>query len=266
MQVIPSVEAQFREIRGQNTEIFEMGAGEPLLFLHPARGLDGCETFLKALAEKYRVIAPSHPGFGHSEAPYWMNSVEDLAYFYLDFADALGLERFTLAGSSFGGWIAASLAIKTRRRLDALVLIDPLGIKVSDRETRDIADVFAMKRADLMAAMFHDPKNGAFDLKSLPDEGLTIIARHRESEGLFGWSPYMHDPKLKSRLHRIDAPTLVLAGLSDKITKPAYAEAYAAEIPGAIFKAVADAGHLPMIEQPQACAQAVLSFLAANQE
>ncbi|MGE3248147.1 MAG: alpha/beta fold hydrolase, partial [Beijerinckiaceae bacterium] len=223
MQVIPSVTAQARDIRGQKIEIFELGSGDPLLFLHPARGLDGCESFLKALAEKYRVIAPSHPGFGHSDAPYWMNTVEDLAYFYLDFVDALGLDRFAIAGSSFGGWIAASIAIKTQKRLDALVLLDPLGIKVSDREGRDIADVFAMKRADLMAAMFKDPKKGAFDHANLPDEALTIIARHRESEGLFGWSPYMHDPKLKSRLHRIDAQTLVLAGEADAITKPDYA-------------------------------------------
>ena len=264
MQVIPSIEAQFRDIRGQKIEVFEQGSGAPLLFLHPARGLDGCEAFLKALAENYRVIAPSHPGFGHSEAPYWMNSVEDLAYYYLDFIDAFGLDRLTLAGSSFGGWIAASVAIKLQKRLDGLVLIDPVGIKISDRETRDIADVFAMKRADVMAAMFHEPKKGAFDIANLPDEALTIIARHRESEGLYGWSPYMHDPKLKSRLHRIDAPTLVLAGLSDKITKPKYAKAFAGEIPGAKFETIADAGHLPMIEQPEACAKAALSFLAAK--
>lgn len=260
MQVIPSAAAQMRDIRGQATEIFELGSGAPLVFLHPARGLDGCEAFLNALAREYRVVAPSHPGFGHSQAPYWMNSVEDIAYFYLDLFDTLGLEHFALAGSSFGGWIAASIAIKLQKRLSALALICPLGIKISDREGRDIADVFAMKRADLMAAMFKYPARSAFDMANLSDEQLATIARHREAEGLYGWSPYMHDPKLKSRLHRIDAPTLVLAGNDDGITKPDYARAYAAEIPVSTFRTINDAGHLPMIEQPQACADSLLSF------
>ncbi len=261
MQIIPSIAPRTETIRGQNIEVFEQGAGAPLLFLHPARGLDGCEAFLGELAKHYRVIAPSHPGFGRSEAPYWMNSVEDLAYYYLDFLDALGIGEFTLAGSSMGGWIATSLATKLQKRLAAMVLISPLGIKVSSREERDIADVFAMKRVDLMAAMFHDPKNGAFDMAALSDDQLTIIARHRESEGLFGWSPYMHDPKLKSRLHRIDAKTLVLAGASDKITRPEYAKAYAAAITGAQFETIDNAGHLPMVEQPQACAGKIMTFL-----
>jgi pimeloyl-ACP methyl ester carboxylesterase len=264
MQIIPSIPPRTQTIRDQAIEIFEQGSGDPLLFLHPARGLDGCEAFLGELAKSYRVIAPSHPGFGRSEAPYWMNTVEDIAYFYLDFLDALGIDRFTLFGSSFGGWIAASLATKLQKRISSLVLIDPLGIKVGGREQRDIADVFAMKRTDLMAAMFHDPKVGVFDMKALSDDQLTIIARHREAEGLYGWSPYMHDPKLKSRLHRIDARTLVLAGASDGIIKPEYAKAYAAAIPDAQFREIAEAGHLPMIEQPDACARAVAEFLAGQ--
>lgn len=273
MQVIPSIPPQTLAVRGLDIEYFcsseklgeELGEGQgerpPLVFLHAARGLDGCEAFLQQLASRYRVIAPSHPGFGRSQAERWMNSVEDLAYFYLDFLDALGLERITLAGASFGGWIAASLAIKMRKRLDGLVLLAPLGIKVSGREDRDIADVFAMTRADLMKAMFHDPAKGAFDMANLDDSQLGIIARHRESEGLFGWSPYMHDPKLRSRLHRIDAPTLVLAGASDGVTSPDYSKAYAASIPNAQFDTIAEAGHLPMIEQPDACARRALSFL-----
>lgn len=261
MQIFSSVKPVTRNIRGLDIEFFEQGNDEPLFFLHPARGLDGCENFLERLAEKYRVIAPSHPGFGRSEADYWMTSVEDLAYFYLDIFDALGLESLTLAGSSFGGWLAASIAIKLQNRLKALVLIGPLGIKISGREERDIADLFAMKRVDVMKTLFHDPAKGAIDMAALGEEQLGIIARHRESEGLFGWSPYMHDPKLKTRLHRIDAPTLVLAGAEDKMISPAYAKAFAAEIPSAQFATIADAGHFPMIEQPDVCAEKMLSFL-----
>jgi pimeloyl-ACP methyl ester carboxylesterase len=264
MQIFPSIPAKTISVRDQKIEVFEQGSGAPLLFLHAARGLDGWENFLGQLATTYKIIAPSHPGFGLSEAPYWMNTVEDLAYFYLDFLDAQGIEKFTLAGSSFGGWIAAALAVKLQKRLEGLVLINPLGVKIGNREQRDIADVFALKRVDLMAAMFHDPKAGTIDMASLSDEQLSIIARHRESEGLFGWSPYMHDPKLKTRLHRIDAPTLVLGGASDRITRPDYSQAYAGLITGAQFELIAAAGHFAPLEQPDACAAKVLSFLSGN--
>ena len=53
----------------------------------------------------------------------------------------------------------------------------------------------------------------------------------------YGWSPYMHDPKLKGRLHRIRVPTLVLWGAADRIAPPDYGRAYAAAIPGARFDA-----------------------------
>ena len=67
-----------------------------------------------------------------------------------------------------------------------------------------------------------------------------------------------------NRLHRIDAKALVLAGASDKITLPEYAQAFAAAIPGAKFETITDAGHLPMIEQPDACMEKVSPFLNAK--
>lgn len=262
MQIVQSVTPDYRDINGIKTEIFMQGAGDPLLFLHPARGLDGGEAFYSELAKHHLVIAPSHPGFGRSDAPRWMDQVEDLAYFYLDLMDDLNLANPVLVGSSLGGWLAAEIAIKTQKRIRKLVLIDPLGIKVSPRDQRDIVDVFALKRADVMEHLFHDVTKGAINHAELDDDQLAIIARHRESEGLFGWSPYMHNPKLRSRLHRIDAPTLVLWGESDRIIKRDYAKAYAGEIPGAVFDVVPQAGHLPFIEQPETTAGKVLDFLS----
>lgn len=264
MAVLTAASRRVAEVRGLAQEIFEAGAGAPILYLHPGRGLHGAWPFLDLLAQCARVIAPSHPGFGASQLPRWMNSVEDLAYHYLDLLDALDLRGVTLVGSSLGGWIAAALAIKPTDRIERLVLIDAVGVKFGGRDERDIADIWALTRADLARLMFHDPSKAAIDYASMSDEDAKIHARNRESESWFGWSPYMHDPKLVHRLHRIAAPALVLWGASDGIVTPDYGRAYAAAIPGARFELLREAGHVPHIEQPEACARAILNFIEAT--
>ncbi|HTZ35498.1 MAG TPA: alpha/beta fold hydrolase, partial [Stellaceae bacterium] len=62
----------------------------PLVFLHGAGGHTGWMGFLDALSEEFAVYAPEHPGFGRSDDPPWLDGVGDLAYFYLDFLEALG--------------------------------------------------------------------------------------------------------------------------------------------------------------------------------
>src|SRR5262245_32543272 len=70
-------------VNGINVEVVERGRGRPLLFLHPEVGIERTAPVLDHLARGARVIAPSHPGFGRSDVPKWMNSVDDLSYFYL---------------------------------------------------------------------------------------------------------------------------------------------------------------------------------------
>ena len=89
-----------------------------------------------------------------------------------------------------------------------------------------------------------------------------VVARNREAMARYGWSPYMHDPKLKGRLHRVRVPTLVLWGAADRITAPDYGRAYAAAIPKARFAAIERAGHFPHLEAPDEFARAVLAFAA----
>ena len=90
---------------------------------------------------------------------------------------------------------------------------------------------------------------------------LVSMARSRESTGRYAWSPYMHNPKLLGRLHRIDKPALVLWGEADRVATPDYGRAYAAAIPGARFETIAGAGQLPHLEQPEAFAHRVVEFI-----
>jgi pimeloyl-ACP methyl ester carboxylesterase len=251
------------EVNGIAVEIAERGNGRPLLFLHPghpAGRLDPKAQILSLLAEQRRVVAPTHPGFGSTPAPHELTTIDDLAYLYLDLMERLDLEGAVVAGVSLGGWIAAEMAVKSTARMSALVLANAVGIKAGDRETRDIADIYAVTDKQLAELVYAEPERMTPNPRTLPDSDLIMMARSRETTGRYAWTPYMHDPKLKARLHRINVATLVLWGAADRVTKPAYGRDYAAAIPGAHFKTIEGAGHFPHLEQPSSFANAMLSF------
>src|ERR1700722_12988503 len=136
-------------VDGLLIEIKEYGNGRPLLFLGSGIGLDPGIEAIKLLAKEFRVIVPSHPGFGTSERAKFCTTVDDLSYFYLDLLREYDLHDIVLVGVSFGGWIPAEIAVKSTSHISQLVLADAVGIKVSDRETRDIPAIFAMTSAHL---------------------------------------------------------------------------------------------------------------------
>jgi pimeloyl-ACP methyl ester carboxylesterase len=241
-------------------ELYEAGSGPPLLFLHPENGLRFEAPWAEDLAAHFRLIAPSHPGFGASELPRWMATVDDLAYTYLDLLKALELKDVIVVGVGFGGWVAAEIAVRSTERISGLVLANPVGIKVSDRETRDIVDIFATAQPELLRLSYHDPANGQVDASAMTEGEALTLFRNREAIALFAWSPYMHSPRLKYHLHRIDVPTLVLWGESDQLVSQSYGRAFAAAIPGARFETVPAAGHFPHVEAPRLFAERILAF------
>lgn len=249
------------ECAGVGIDIWRQGAGRPVLFLHPGDGFAPDDAFINPLSKRYDVLAPWHPGFGHSDMPQGWTSVDDLANFYLDLLDHLALENVVVIGASFGGWIAAEMAVRGSNRLDRMVLIDALGIKISDRTARDIADFHNTDPALLEALKWAHPESHKVDLMSLDDDALTAIVRSREAFAHFGWRPYMNNPVLARWLHRIRIPTLVLWGAKDGIVTSEYGRAYADRIPGARFEIIDDAGHFPHIEQAPACLEIVCGFI-----
>jgi pimeloyl-ACP methyl ester carboxylesterase len=250
------------EIAGTRIELIKRGSGRPLLLLHPAIGIKATDSVIDRLARSFTVLAPSHPGFGRSELPRTMTTVDDLAYFYLDLMEALDLRETVVAGISFGGWIAAAIAIKSTERISHLVLADAVGIKLGDREHRDIADIFTTKHSEADRLAYHDPTLAAVDHTTISDDDAQIMFRNREATALFAWSPYMYDPKLAGRLHRIRVPTLVLWGASDRIVSPDYGRAYAKLIAGAQFELIEQAGHYPHLERPDLFAERTIDFVA----
>src|SRR6267154_1447780 len=212
-----------KKIAGVNIEILRRGKGRPLLFLHPHIGMHGSQALIEALARHAQVIAPSHPGFGHSELPKGMASVDDMSYFYLD-------------------------------------LIEQVGAKFGARDKSDIVDIFSTPRGRWEELSFRDPAVWLRDYESLPEDELTAMARNREATALFAWNPYMYNPKLRARLRRIRIPTLFLWGAQDGFAPPAYGRSYCEGVPGAKFEEIADSGHFPHMEQPEAVARRVIEF------
>ena len=249
------------DVFGTCLKLRKLGTGQVLLFLDAGMGVDPGINAMELLAERYNVICPSHPGFGFSDRPKFLTTVDDLSYFYLDMLDTLDLDDVVLTGVSFGAWIAAEIAVKSTARIAKLVMVNPVGIKVSDRETRDVTDIFALTDQELNEMMFHNPQFGTRDYKTMAEADVLAVAQSRESLARFAWSPYMHDPKLKSRLHRIDVPTLFVRGAEDRLISEDYVRQYCAAVPGARMETIAAAGHLPQVEQPQAFADCVLNFL-----
>ena len=149
-------------------------------------------------------------------------------------------------------------------RLGVTKLIDEFitkaGIKVRGRTERDIADMHSLPPDRIAAKAWANPDRNPFDPQALSDAELKGVVEGREALALFGWKPYMHNPRLKNWLHRIDKPTQIVWGESDRIVTPEYGKGWTAEIDGARLDVIADCGHYPAWEQPEEFANRVAAF------
>lgn len=254
------------KIAGVDLEVLDSGNGtantaKPLLFLHSGMGYDPWQSFAGEVAKQRRVIAPSHPGFGKSSLPEWLDSIDDIAYLYLELLDRLGVEQADMVGCSVGGWIGAEVASKAPQRFRRVVLVAPVGVKLGSADKLDIPDVFAIPQEDFDKLVYKDPARILPDFSKLADAELAIVFRARETLALLVWEPWMHNTKLKRRMHRVAAPALFVRGEADGVVSATYLEGYARLLPNARTMTIAGAGHLPHLEQPQALAAAIGEFL-----
>jgi pimeloyl-ACP methyl ester carboxylesterase len=248
-------------VGGAEIEIVRQGRGQPLLLLPGEDMLEADSAFAAALAKKFEVIIASPPGFGRSGRPEWMTQPADQAYLLLSLLKKLGLARVPVIGCSFGGWVAAEMAVMDDDCFARMVLIGPYGVKLGGPTDSDFADIYQLGPAKSAALKFREPEKMKRDHAKLSDDELTRIARDLESFARFGWEPYLHNPKLKHLLYRVTAPTLILSGEQDGIASADYARGYAKLIAGARALTIADAAHYPHIERPDAVLHHVAEFL-----
>lgn len=245
-------------------EIVRRGVGRPLLLLPGEDMFDADSAFVAGLGKRFEMIIPSPPGFGRSSRPDWLSEPRDAAYLLLSLMTKLDLQGVPAIGCSLGGWIAAEMAVMDERCFSRLVLIDPYGVKLGGPLERDFVDLWQLAPAKRDALKWRDPAKAQRDTRALDDAALGRIARNLETFARLSWEPYLHNPKLKHLLFRLKAPTLVLWGEQDGIASIDYARGLAELIPNARLATVAEAGHYPHFEQPDAVLKQVSEFLGAG--
>ena len=231
------------EVAGAKIHLLNSGSGDAVLSLHSIEGNLGLLPYLDALSQSACVYAPTHPGFGSSERPDWLETIADLARFYLWMLQDLELDRVHLMGGFMGGWVAAEMAVMNPHILQSLTLIGTAGVRPSEGE---IADIFLLGDEQTTSLSIGDP-----DLltTAIEPEDPFVRLRGREMTTRLCWKPYMHSPSLIHLLPRVHVPSLILWGDNDRIVPVSAGERIADAMPDARLEIIAGAGHLPHIER-----------------
>lgn len=257
----PAMTEDYVDVRNIRIWLARGGDGPPLLYL-PGADPDGDDPSLPLLTRDFRVYRPHHPGFGRSDDDPAADSVLDLAFRYLDLIDVLGLDRVFLAGLSLGGWIAAQVAVLAPDRIAKLVLADPAGL----RPPVPVPDMFTLDPVELAALIHHEPQARRAAVTAMTEitadpERFSRYLRNRAATAHLGWNPYMHDPKLAGRLHRVGCDVLLIWGAVDRLLPPECALSWQQVLPRARLTLVENAGHRPQAEQPAVFAALIREFL-----
>ena len=285
---IAAIKTHYRTAKVDGLEIFYREAGRAtdptILFLHgfPTSSYM-FRDLIPLLADRFHVVAPDYPGFGYSSSPSvteFEYTFDHLADVMEHFTDAIGLGRFALYAQDFGGPVGFRLAARRPDSVSALIVQNANAYTEGvTPELHDILVRLATERTPQMRAMaaklFELPYTKRQMLEGVEDPSLVnpdswqhaqwgmdrpgnkevqyvLHANYASNFDRYGeWHAYFR---------KYQPPTLVLWGEADRIAQPAYGRAFADAIPGAQFRVLASAGHLPQIETPEQLLEQVWSF------
>jgi pimeloyl-ACP methyl ester carboxylesterase len=253
------------DVRGRSVRLLRGGAGAPLLYLHDTFTAHNLWLPLhEHLAAHYEVILPVHPGCAGSETTD-IETMEDLVFHCLDLCEALRLDHPIVLGASLGGWVATELAVRYAHRLQRMVLLDALGLRIPDAPA---VDMLRLDAAQTRAHLFAEPA-AALAQQLVPDipapEEMAVRLQARQTLARFAWQ-FPDNPRLARYLYRAHVPTLILWGAEDRFVPSTHGRAYQAGIPDAKLVVLPQCGHLPHVEQPEACCRAIMDFLAQSHD
>jgi pimeloyl-ACP methyl ester carboxylesterase len=250
------------DLAGTRLQVMRGGSGRPVLVLHHDIGTPDRLPFYDALAERFDVIVPRHPGYGETaERADWLRHPRDLAALYQWLLAEWAIERASLVGLGFGGWIAAEMAALAPRDFHRLVLVGAMGVKPPEG---DILDQAIISYIDYAKAGFHDPAAFEKVFGDVSTEQLVAWDLCREMSFRIAWKPYMYSQTLPHLLGGVRAPALVAWGEHDQIVPHSAGRVYENSLRNARFETVAGAGHCVDMEKPDALARLVTAFIEEN--
>lgn len=248
------------DVRGDTIRYLRAGEGKPLLLLRGNDASDGWRDYMSKLSEHFDVIVPEHPGLGGADKPAWLDNAADLAHFYFDFIDAFGVENAHVVGHDFGGWIAAEMAIRDTRKMSSLTLIAAAGLYLADAVGED---PFLRNEEEAITDQFFDSKMvDAECARLLTDETEDVRIANQMVIAQIAWTPRWHNPHLRKWLHQIDIPVQIIWGQQDKVTPVAHGHEWNNLIAGSELNVLESCGHVPLLEQTNACIEMIVQSLA----
>ncbi|TBY78118.1 alpha/beta fold hydrolase [Rhizobium leguminosarum] len=246
-----------------DTVVHVSGAGLPLVFVH---GFTTTAQFwreqIEAFSSRYRVIRIDLPGHGVSPRP------EGRSYTIAAFANdilavyrALEIDEAILVGLSMGGTVVQTFTLSHPERVLALVLVGAtphgLGADVNvDNVLKAIDDLGVVKASQNVIERSFGRTAGR-DLVEFARQEVTQTPAFVAREAIAS----LNASDSRANLHDIGVPTLVVVGTEDIITPPGESVVLAEGIPESRLEVIADAGHFPMLEQPQVFNHVLESFL-----
>ena len=256
-------------------DVAEIGKGTPLVYLHGFADVHaaspGFLPFHQELAKSFRLIAPAAPACAGSEEDESIDTIDDVAFRYVELLDELGFARVNLAGACFGGWIAAELAVRHPERIQKLALIGASGLFIPGKPIGDLfwevqsenmtqyrglrRLLFSNEDSEAAKALFPDGR-AAIEVELSRYKAMRFCSR-------VGFSPpYFYNRNLERRLHRYKGPALVVCGEQDRMVPVEHARAYQAGLKGAKLSMLAGCGHSPQVEKPRETADLLRAFFS----
>lgn len=224
------------------------GEGRPVLFLHPAGGIRW-SPFHEGLARSFKVYVPTMPGFDGTAFHDSVRSMESLASMAGEFVDRAIGENCDVIGHSFGGWVAAWLAVLRRDRVEHLVLEAPAGFRPKGSAG------LPREPEGLRAALFVHPE------KAPPAADPARMLANHKALPHYGGGARDTDGALVERLGEIEAPTLILRGTADPLIPDESVRLLRARLRHAYLIYVWDASHAIEVDQPERMLEVVETFL-----
>jgi len=266
---LEKIEARNCQTNGYEIRCRILGKGRPALLLHGwGASWHYWQWLMPALANSgYRVYAPDLPGHGDSAKPKLEYDSKTYYAFIRGLVEALGLERFTLAGHSLGGYIALALAEKNPLWVERLILVSPLYCPAQllkspvTRVRLPLLGTLALRLVPQWLVNFAMRFSSLAHSDNVPQSFLRQVAIDYKRATPHIANHRVGSPDLRPDLEQVNAPTLVAWGKKDMLLSSGFFEELVERLPSGQAYSFSNAGHSPLVEMPEEFNRVVLQFL-----